>query len=120
MKKGFTLVELLGVVVLLGIIATIVVTIVDRSLKENRKNAYNIQINSIVENTKNYFADNPELLPDLSQSYTITLGDLKEKGYITKDVISPISSKKFSDDTIITVTNTNDGLRYEVDVKEVE
>ena len=45
---------------------------------------------------------------------------LKEKGYITKDVISPISSKKFSDDTIITVTNTNDGLRYEVDVKEVE
>ena len=41
MKKGFTLVELLGVVVLLGIIATIVVTIVDRSLKENRKNAYN-------------------------------------------------------------------------------
>lgn len=120
MKKGFTLVELLGVVVLLGIIATIVVTIVDRSLKENRKNAYNIQINSIVENIKNYFADNPELLPDLSQSYTITLGDLKEKGYITKDVISPISSKKFSDDTIITVTNTNDGLRYEVDVKEVE
>ena len=113
MKKGFTLVELLGVVVLLGIIATIVVTIVDRSLKENRKNAYNIQINSIVENTKNYFADNPELLPDLSQSYTITLGDLK-------DVINPISGKQFSGNTMITVTNTNDGFRYEVDVKEVD
>lgn len=120
MKKGFTLVELLGVVVLLGIIATIVVTIVDKNLKENRKDAYNIQINSIIENTKNYFADNPGFLPDLGQSYTITLGTLKKEGYITKDVINPINSKTFSEDTIVTITNTNDGFRYDVDVKEVE
>ncbi len=118
MKKGFTLVELLGVIVLLGIIATIVVTIVDKTLKDNRKNAYDIQINNIIEDTKNYFVDNSSYLPSLGSSYTITLETLKEEGYVTEDIISPISNKKFSNETTITITNTNEGYKYSVDVKE--
>lgn len=120
MKKGFTLVELLGVIVLLGVIATIVVTIVDKTLKDSRNNAYDIQINNIIEDTKNYFVDNSNYLPSLGNSYTVTLKILRENGYVTEDIISPISKNKFSENTTIVVTNTNEGYKYSVNVIETE
>ena len=36
MKKGFTLAELMGVIVILGIIATIVTLAIDSSIKNSR------------------------------------------------------------------------------------
>ena len=56
MKKGFTLVELLGVIVVLGIIATITVPLVQRTILENTEEAYQDQIISFERAAKNYVA----------------------------------------------------------------
>ena len=52
MKKAFTLVELVGAIVILGIIAIIAIPLVDKTLKENKERAYLTQIESIKESTK--------------------------------------------------------------------
>ena len=46
MKKGFTLAELLGVIIILGVIALISITAITNTMKENKEELYNIQINS--------------------------------------------------------------------------
>ena len=52
MKKGFTLVEVLAVITIIGVLALIVVPGVDSILKSNRDKLYESQINSIVEAAK--------------------------------------------------------------------
>ena len=40
MKKGFTLVELLAVITLLGLLSLIVVPVVDKIIKDNKEKLY--------------------------------------------------------------------------------
>lgn len=46
-KKGFTLVELIGVVVLIGIIALIAIPSVDYLIKKTKDNAYDRTIDTL-------------------------------------------------------------------------
>ena len=57
-KKGFTLVELLAVISLLGIVGLISVPIISNTLKNSSKNAFKQTLNSIIDAGKNYNAEN--------------------------------------------------------------
>ena len=46
--KGFTLIEVLGVLILLGAISLITIPIVTNVIKDNKKTLYDIQIKNIV------------------------------------------------------------------------
>lgn len=59
-NKGFTLVELLAVIVVLAIVATIVVTSAYSLVKSNRDEQYSILISEIEQATKLYLNDNFE------------------------------------------------------------
>lgn len=54
MKKGFTLVELLAVIIILGVIALITFPIVDNSIKNSKQAALEQTIDSILESARNY------------------------------------------------------------------
>ena len=114
MKKAFTLVELVGAIVILGIIAIIAIPFVEGTLKENKEKAYLTQIESIKESTKNWAANNTKLLPDLGDSYTITLNHLQTGGYIG-EVINPRTGEPFTRNVKIIIQNTNSGYVYMVD-----
>ncbi len=58
MKKGFTLVELLAVIIILGIIALITFPIVDNSIKNSKQAALERTIGSIEEAAHNYSSQN--------------------------------------------------------------
>ncbi len=57
-KKGFTLVELLAVVIILGIISIIIYPVLNKVLKDNRKKAFEASLDSVVRAAELYKADN--------------------------------------------------------------
>ena len=115
MKKGFTLIEIIAVVSLiaiLGLIGTISVTTI---LKNNRKEAYNLQINNIKEATKVWVSKRIFILPNNEgDSISLKLVYLKQDGLIDKDIKNPKTEKLFSDDTTITITRKNNAYEYSV------
>lgn len=60
MKKGFTLVELLGTIVVLGVIGIITVTIVSNSINTSKKKAFEINAKNLLEASKEYVTKNME------------------------------------------------------------
>ena len=63
MKKGFTLIELIGIIVILGVISFIVFPVVSSSIKNGKEKAYNEQVGRIIEAAKKWANDNTDLLP---------------------------------------------------------
>ena len=117
MKKAFTLVELVGAIVILGIIAIIAIPFVEGTLKENKEKAYFAQIESIKESTKNWAANNTKLLPELGETYTITLKDLQDGGYIG-EVTNPKTEEYFDENIQIIIKNTDKGYVYELNTTD--
>lgn len=113
---GFTLVEMIGVVVLLSIISIIVTPIVENVLDDNKEQAYNDQINSIIDSAKIWGAENLAMLPDSNGDVsTITLGVLQGEGYAKKNLKNPKTGENFDPDyTQVRITSQNGILNYEV------
>jgi len=61
-KKGFTLVELLAVITLIGILGLITVPIINNTIKNSRKKAFKETLNAIVDSAKIYNADTDYLV----------------------------------------------------------
>ena len=91
MKKGFTLIEVLGVIVLLGVIALIVYPAIDKTIKESREKAYLENIRNIEEVALTYSTST-----DLgySEDYKkIELQTLKKAGLLNdKDIQNPVDN----------------------------
>lgn len=67
MKRGFTLVELLVVVAILGILGTIAIQNVTEHLKKANETAAQANVNSIKEAVTTYYINNSKLPTSLSQ-----------------------------------------------------
>ena len=91
-KRGFTLIELMGVLIILGVLSLIIIPIVSNVLKEQKQNQYDQQIANIELMAKNFGSDNLVILPsEDGESMDITLGQLKSMGYVEKNIINPIT-----------------------------
>ena len=89
MKKGFTLVELLGVIALLGILSVVIIPKVGESITNSKETALKTQEEQIKRATSDFLVENIDLLED-NKTITIKLGTLKQKGYI------PINIKPYN------------------------
>lgn len=114
MKKGFTLIELMAVVIVLGVLALFVVPTIDKTMKQIREDGYEEQINNIKTAAKNWGADHIPELPAVGEDLYITLLDLKQAGLVDKDITNPKTKEKFPDDLQIKITNDNGKIKYEV------
>ena len=86
-KKGFTLVELLAVIIILSLVLVIAVPSVNKYIKQSKEKAYNTQISTIIEAAQAYASTNLELLPNRENiSVKVTLGQLKSSGLIKEEV----------------------------------
>ena len=87
-KNGFTLVELMGVLVVIGLLSLIIIPIFSNLLKKQKEDQYAQQIASIELSTKNFGSDNLFVLPNEDgDSMYITIGQLRGLGYIDKTII---------------------------------
>ncbi len=130
-KKGFTLVELIGVLVVLGLIGLIAIPTVNSSLKKYKQSLYDDAIKNIEQAAKNWGADNIGKLPNaidssLTMSYPnidseqkfsvlkIRIRDLQEAGYIGSEIKNPKKSSNFCNCAIVTITKTPTGYTYQI------
>ena len=121
-NKGFTLVELLAVVVILSLLALLTSTAVTKLVKDAKSDLSNTQIKLIEEATKTWSADNIDDLPAAGECIYLTLEDLNNYGLINSNVTDPNTTEKLPQDLKIKMTTTTSDYgkivtNYEVDSK---
>ena len=113
-KKGFTLVELIAVMILLGVLGLIATVTISNELKENKESLYQTQLKNIEEAAKTWADQNVFSLPtEDGGTVVITLGQLKQAGLIG-NTINPKTGEAFSDSLQITITLTGNTYTYTV------
>ncbi len=124
MKKGFTLVELLGVIVILGLIAMIAIPTINTALNSSRDKAYNEQIKTIENTARTYMSKNSLKLPSQTEGSNCSIGvdTMQKAGLLNADDIENPKYKKDSTEPEesfenfngkVIVTFTNNKYKYE-------
>ena len=114
-KRGFTLVELLGVIAIIGVLTLVAMPSVEKAIEEGQENIYELQINNIKSGLKNWATDNTDLLPTKDkQQISLTLGQLKLEGYVEMKIQNPKNNKCFGNDMVLTITRNKKNYIYEV------
>ena len=108
-SKGFTLIETLGVLILLGVLITILISIVDEDLSYGKSFASDSQVKLIEESANIYYQTYKSEIPtiDSNNIALITVQTLFDKGFIDdKDLI--INTK-------LTIEKTDNVILYLID-----
>ena len=117
MKKecGFTLVELLAVIVILAIVLIIAVPGVLSIINKTKDNAFDRQKDMIKEASRLYVTSDSDVtwVGQDTKMTTVTLDTLKAKGYLDQKIVDPKTKKEITcAKTVITKT----GSKYDYDV----
>ena len=94
LNNAFTLVELLGVLIILAVIALITFPIVDSVIKNGREESYNRTVESIIEAASNY-----STVGDLGYSTekkALYLEDIKRYGLLDQSIINPVTEEEMA------------------------
>lgn len=114
-KSGFTLIETLGVLILLGIIGLITVPVIRDTLKKSKQELYDEQVSQIENGLKNWAHANVFLLPEDNDTIKLSLGQLSQTGYIDYEIKNPKTNKCFSNESILTISRYNNTYIYKAE-----
>ena len=90
MKKGFTLVELLAVIIILGIIGLITIVSFDLVLKNSKETLSEAQKGNVEEAAKVYYLKEGMAINDTC----VSVEELIQKGYIEGNVVKDPKTKE--------------------------
>lgn len=121
-QKGFTLVELMGVILILGIVLLIAIPAVTKFLGKSKNQYYETTIDNIESATEEFLMDYDELVPpakdggtvyetSVTEFYLKNLVDLK---YLDS-VEDPNTHASCDEDSYVVVTNTGYDAQYSSD-----
>ena len=114
MKRGFTLVELLAVLILLGVVSLIAIPSIGKILNRSREKARESTKNELIKAAKNYYADNIRELPDDGSYKCLSVSKIEENGYISNDdIVDPTTEEKLTGYVKIYFDNTYNQYTYE-------
>ena len=96
-KKGFTLIEIIAIIILLSVISLIVYPIINNTITKSKDDLYNQQIEELVRLSNVWIAGNAiDLIPKEGFTYDLTFEELATQGYIVeKDIINPKTGEVF-------------------------
>lgn len=111
-KKGFTLIEVLAVVVILGLLVAIISPTVKNLLGDSEDVLSKEQIDMVINATKKYMVEHSELLPDEGSVISYNLSELVEDGAIDNDkIVDPKSREKL--EGCVVISYNTDFSQYE-------
>ena len=116
-RKAFTLIELMGVLVIIGILTVILVPVINNTIKNNKQTLYDNQLKMIRLAAQNLATDNTYILPeeDGDEIY-ITLGQLRAMGYAEGTIIDPLTNKNFPDNLIVMIIKKGNDYDYVINL----
>jgi len=106
-KKGFTLVELLGVIVILSILVLISIPIINSIVNDSKKQIKETNVITILDAAYSWAMDdelNIELPENDNEFITVTLDTIKKSGHLKKEVINAETGTAYADNCVITIT----------------
>ena len=109
-RKGFTIIEVLGVMVILSVLALIIYPVISENIIRGKENALTVNIGVIEKATENWLDTNAGIVP--KENFTLYLIDLKASGLIDKEIKNPKTGKKFPDDMEIQVIYDAENEKY--------
>ena len=109
-SKGFTLVELVAIILILALIFLIALPYIVNSSKENKEKEYNNMVKTLCLAGESYIDANIDLFEEYLQNegniITIEISDLIEYGNVEAKTKNPKTDKSVKDDTLsFTVQN---------------
>lgn len=124
-KQGFTLVELLVTIILLGLVAAIVIYNMTNVSKETKESDYERYIAAIKSAADVYATNNPEAFNDLyvSKAYVyFTIGDLVRSGLLDENLENPYTNETvdFDDRIKANLDSTTGDLKFEYPLDSTE
>ena len=121
-KNGFSLVELLCAICLVGMLSTIIAPIVIKRINSAKTEAYNTLIETIELNAKDYVITNEDKIQDynLYDNTYISIKTLIDNNYFDSSLINPITKKTIPETDLIYVTRNNKGkveAKYDINME---
>ena len=108
-KSGFTLVELLGIIIIISLIFLFSFANLSNTTKKNKENEYEMFVKDLCLAGQNYIYSNLEKYPETStinSSITINIIDLVNNQMVDKNLKNPETNVNILDDYLIyTVKN---------------
>ena len=106
MKKGFTLVELIVVIVLLSLISVFTFPSINKVINERKEKLYNIQVENIKASAESYI--NKNNLFSTNDKVIVTLCELKQSGFTDENIKDPRTGLLISDNSrVIAIKDSN-------------
>ena len=116
-RKAFTLIELMGVLVIIGILTVILVPVINNTIKNNKQKLHDNQIDMIRLSAQNLATDNTYILPEEDgEEIYITLGQLRAMGYAEETIIDPLTNKNFPDNLIVMIIKKGNDYDYVINL----
>ena len=121
-KRGFTLVELLAVIVILIIVTLLAVPAVLKMLNVNRGKSYDAKVKIILKQAKQFARENSSFLYDSEKRYLgkvcniVTVGQLRSTGFLKEitssgsdsvHIINPDTGESMDDLEVVVIINSN-------------
>ena len=119
MKKGFTLAEILGVIVIIGILLVLIVPAVINRITESEDEVKGATGNIIYDAADQYIREHPDLYPPgQSGRYCITIKSLIDDGKLVEPVIDPTTGDDISDKSVMVTIYTSGTSDFELTEKD--
>ncbi len=114
-KNGFTMLELLAVIIILGILITLAYTGVSRYLKQARNATYEDFEKNITAGVTNYLIEHSGSIPSEGESLIVDVEKLVCEGYI-ESLEDPDSSTKTCNLESYAIVKRNNDKGYNMDI----
>ena len=112
MKKAFTLIEMLAILLILAILSLILIPAIQNTLKNAKNDTYNAQVKVIKNAAESYFMNSNYIVND-NEKKVIYISDIVKSGYLdSKKIINPIDEKEMTGCILISTYSNQYHYKY--------